>query len=121
MNIPNKTGELPVVPNLDDIINQITQNGDFKKMMDNITENINENGDNVDIEDDGEKSKSENNTKSENNIVNSNKKSESDEKLYDTFCTFFSDNEGNSLADILTDINKNLSNLVRVLDDKNKE
>jgi hypothetical protein len=111
MNIHNKTGELPVVPNLDDIINQITQNGDFKKMMDNITENIGENGDNVE--------KSENKGTS-NTIVNSNKQTYSDDKLYDTCCTFFSDNDGNSVADILTDINKNLYNLVRVLD-KNKD
>lgn len=112
MNIPNKTAEQPIVPNLDDIINQITQNGDFKKMMDNITENIGENGDNVD---NIEQPKSENKGTSD-TIVNSNKNTDSNDKLYDTFCTFFSDNDGNSVADILTDINKNLYNLVRVLD-----
>ena len=93
------------VPDLDQLINQITQNGDFKKMMDNITENVNVNGNtNVERQTDLKE------------VETSSSEPNKEESLYDTCCTFLTDNEGNSLAEILSSINGNLQKIAESLE-----
>ena len=84
----------PNVPELNDIITQITNNGEFKNIMENISEGL--------AKTNGEADKVEaNNT--------------SNEQLEDLMCTYFADNEGNSISDILTSINNNLTKIVEKL------
>lgn len=91
------------VPDLDQLINQITQNGDFKKMMDNITENVNGNTNT-------------NQQKDLKEVETSSSEPNKEESLYDTCCTFLTDNEGNSLAEILSSINGNLQKIAESLE-----
>ncbi len=90
------------IPNLDQIINQITSNGDFKEMMNNVSEGLQLPLKEVSIPE----SSDESDTNSKNN-----------ESLYDLCCTFLSDNDGNSLADILSQINQNLTTISKTLEE----
>jgi hypothetical protein len=81
------------VPDLNDIINQITSNGEFKNMMDNLSGELKTPVDEISEVVD---------TETNNNNLNK-------EDLYDMMTTFLSDSEGNCLADILSNINKNLT------------
>lgn len=99
-------------PDLDQIINQITNNSDFKQMMENMTDEMApaikanqtpplapQAPPNSPREDD------------------SSKQSDDEQvSTYDTLCTFFSDNEGNSVADIMQNINENLARIAASLD-----
>lgn len=86
----------PNIPDLDQIINQITSNGDFKEMMTNVSEGLQLPTKEVTIP---EKST---------DVDSSSKNSDS---LYDLCCTFLSDNDGNSIGDVLGQINENLKNI----------
>ena len=81
------------LPHLDQIINQITSNGDFKEMMNSVSEGLQV------TPKESEKDQDELNT------------TQSPNSLYDISCTFLSDAEGNSVADILTQINTNLEKI----------
>ncbi len=85
------------IPNLDQIINQITSNGDFKEMMNNVSEGLQMPLKEVSIP--------------ETTNTESDQTTKTSESLYDLCCTFLSDNDGNSLADILTQVNQNLQNI----------
>lgn len=97
---PPSNGNEANIPNLDQIINQITSNGDFKEMMNNVSEGLQLPLKEVSIPE----SSDESDTNSKNN-----------ESLYDLCCTFLSDNDGNSLADILSQINQNLTTISKTL------
>ncbi len=90
------------IPNLDQIINQITSNGDFKEMMNNVSDGLQLPLKEVSIPE----SSDESDTNSKNN-----------ESLYDICCTFLSDNDGNSLADIMSQINQNLTTISKTLEE----
>lgn len=81
------------IPNLDTIISQITQNDQFKGMMDNFSDDFKKTVQAPGTEESDLESDSE---------PNSN---------YDLMATFFSDQEGNNICDILSNINNNLSKL----------
>ena len=85
------------IPNLDQIINQITSNGDFKEMMNNVSDGLQ-----MPIKEFTEPQKTDETVEPP---------SKSSESLYDLCCTFLSDNDGNSLADILTQVNHNLQKI----------
>lgn len=97
------------VPNLDDIINQITSNGEFKDMMSQLSDELSV-------------------PKTKNEPVNDQKESESvvssecEDQMsqYDLLTTFFSDENGNNICDVLSNINNNLSKLVDRLPDKSQ-
>ncbi len=90
------------IPNLDQIINQITSNGDFKEMMNNVSEGLQMPLKEVSIP--------------EKNTTESDQNNKTSESLYDLCCTFLSDSDGNSLADILHEVNTNLSNISKNLE-----
>ena len=92
--------EQNLMPDLDQIINQITSNGDFKEMMNNVSEGLQMPLKEVSIPD----------TSNENEPINKN-----NESFYDLCCTFLSDSEGNSLADILSQVNQNLQTISETL------
>ena len=95
-------------PNLDEIINQITSNGEFKDMMTQLSDELATNKNNN--QDDKESTPE----------VDSDFSSENVEKLnnYDLLTTFFSDQNGNNICEILNEINNNLAKLVEKLPDK---
>ena len=96
----NSEQEQNIMPDLDQIINQITSNGDFKEMMNNVSEGFQMPLKEVTIPE----------ISNENEQVNKN-----NESLYDLCCTFLSDSEGNSLADILSQVNQNLQTISETL------
>jgi len=87
------------IPNLDQIINQITSNGDFKEMMNNVSEGLQMPIKETPV------------TVTEPTDETVEPSSKSSESLYDLCCTFLSDGDGNSLADILTQVNQNLQKI----------
>ena len=99
------------VPDLDQLITQITNNGDFKEMMSSISGGLTPEHEqileNTDLESDsGSNHTSDealNDTTPEKDIVN--------ESQYDMMCSLFTDNDGNNLCEILNTINQNLTQL----------
>lgn len=105
----NQAEQNPNIPDLDQIINQITSNGDFKEMMNNVSEGLQ-----LPTK---EESIPEKSTESESSCKNS-------DSLYDVCCTFLSDNDGNSVGDVLGQINENLKSIadsLKSLDKKVKD
>ena len=85
-------------PQIDDIINQITKNTEFQEMMNHLSDEFTS------------KKKDLSNESADNNSTCSN---DNDENIsnYDLLATFFSDQEGNNICEILGDINKNLKTI----------
>ena len=123
-------------PDLDEIINQITSNGEFKEMMNSLSNGIgniatkegNNSGtnDNVDgngddnVDDSGtnnngdDKGKNESEISDRNSNISSTRDSSIDESnlsYYDLLTTFFVDENGNNICDVLNKINTNLENI----------
>ena len=88
------------MPDLDQIINQITSNGDFKDMMNSVSEGLQ-----IPLK---EVSIPEPSPDTDSTIKTT-------ESIYDTCCTFLSDQDGNSLADILSQVNRNLQTISETL------
>ena len=84
------------IPDLDQIINQITSNGDFKEMMNNVSEGLQLPTKEVSIP--------EKTTETDTSAKNS-------DSLYDICCSFLSDNDGNSVGDVLGQINESLKSI----------
>ena len=93
------------MPDLDQIINQITSNGDFKEMMNNVSEGLQMPLKEVSIPE---------------QVTESDSTNKSSDSLYDLCCTFLSDSDGNSIADILSQVNQNLQNISESLVDIKK-
>ena len=101
------------VPNLDDLISSITNNGNFKTMMDSISGGLqdpnlpdqNESKSNVDEDNEIEVNDQENNILPEIEDITANPQ-------FDIMNTFLTDNQGNNIAEILSNINNNLSLIV---------
>ena len=90
----SKTSQSPEqIPNLDTIISQITQNDQFKGMMDSFSDDFKKTVHAPGTEESDLESESEPNSS------------------YDLMATFFSDQDGNNICDILSNINNNLSKL----------
>jgi hypothetical protein len=89
--------------NLDKIINDITNDSEFKEMMGSLTSNLSSKLNEDHKQSDSEKS----------NGVSDNESMESDSDLsyFDLLTQFFTDSQGNNICDILTDINKNLKTI----------
>ena len=87
------------IPNLDTIISQITNNDEFQGMMNNLS---------------GELLPKKTNQESSENSDQSDLDDEPNNN-YDLMATFFSDNDGNNICDILSNINNNLSELNKTL------
>ena len=84
------------VPDLDEIISQITSNGEFQNMMNNLSGEFKEPLNNI----------SNNSTKSVED-----KPLETQSEFSDLMTAFLTDSEGTTVGDILTNINNNLSRL----------
>ena len=85
------------IPNLDEIISQITNNGEFNDMMSQISNEVNKKDINPNIQDDE--------TESE---LNSN----------DLLTSLFTDSDGNNICEILSNINNNLQKIANNLNKK---
>jgi hypothetical protein len=133
-------------PDLDEIINQITNNGEFKDMMNSLSNNLKngdfnmnmadfsnnkdigtgindnvdngDNGNNGDNVDNGDKDDSDNS----NNSDNSDNESYDENNLsyYELLTTFFTDNNGNNICEVMSNINENLSSIKEELKLNNK-
>jgi len=89
------------VPNLDEIINQISANGEFKEMMNSLSEqtasrNLNEGGESSEEVEESDSS-----------------------NTYDLFTTFFSDQNGNNICEILSSIDNSLKTIAEKMGEKN--
>jgi hypothetical protein len=89
--------------NLDKIINDITNDTEFKEMMGNLTSNLS-----CKLNDEHKTFESE---KSQEVSDNESLESDSDLSYFDLLTHFFTDSQGNNICDILTDINKNLKTI----------
>jgi hypothetical protein len=98
------------VPDLDQLITQITNNGDFKEMMSNISGGLTHEHDRIlettEVETDND-SANESSNEPESNL----NKVGVNESQYDMMCSLFTDNEGNNVCEILNLINQNLTQL----------
>ena len=108
-NISNKDNSQANVPDLDDLITHITSNGNFKTMMDSLSGGLNEKTNVVKEEEENV------NEVSDELDVN---EGISDNNNLDLLSTFFTDSSGNNIADILTNINNNLSQISKSLSSK---
>ena len=94
----NNTSE--PVPNIDDLISHITNNGNFKTMMDSISDGLQDT------------SYATNNNSTEKNSNSESTEDISSNPFYDIMSTFLTNSEGDNIVDVLTNINNNLSKLV---------
>ena len=92
------------MPNLDEIISQITSNGEFHDMMSQISGEVNKNS----------------NSNNENIITESNEESCNDSELnnLDILTSLFTDESGNNICEILSGINNNLEKIANNLTTK---
>ena len=92
------------VPDLDELITHITNNGNFKTMMDSISGGLNEQCINT-IDNTVSEEKED---KLPNALESSIDEDISTNPNFDLMSTFFTDTKGQNIADILTNINNNL-------------
>ena len=102
---PQNNDTAQPVPNIDDLISHITNNGNFKTMMDSISDGLQDTNYNVS-----------NSTDKTNNTENTENTENTDEitsnPFYDIMSTFLTNSEGDNITDVLTNINNNLTKLV---------
>ena len=107
------------VPDLDQLITQITNNGDFKEMMSSISGGITQEHERI-LENTEVETDNDSNNESANGTDSDINKNSVNETQYDMMCSLFTDNEGNNVCEILNLINQNLTQLnqsVKILAD----
>ena len=98
------------VPDLDQLITQITNNGDFKEMMSNISGGLSQDHQKilevteVDTDDENNSNISVSGERDDLQDINS-------DPHYDMMCSLFTDNDGNNVCELLGSINQNLTEL----------
>ena len=104
------------VPDLDQLITQITNNGDFKEMMSNISGGLSQDHQKIleatDVDVDADADTDEENTS---NISMTDERDGhqdiNSDPHYDMMCSLFTDNDGNNVCELLGSINQNLTEL----------
>ena len=101
------------VPDLDQLITQITNNGDFKEMMSSISGGLTQDhqkildATEVDTESDQQSHSSVHETAP---VVETHGEGVVDSN-YDMMCSLFTDNDGNNICELLGSINQNLAEI----------
>lgn len=108
----------PNCPDLDKIIQQITNNDDFRQMMESVSDELSD----ANVVPSAAGAAAAPTPPSSTSAGTSNAKEievdlqEEPMSNYDMLCTFFSDSDGNSISDTLTNIDSNLERIATSLE-----